>query len=118
MKVDFIILGAMKAGTSTLYEILKNHPEISFCKEKEPHFFSITTDWRNETEKYHKLFNKEKGKIYGEASTSYSLYPECNLNIWHDIYAYNKKMKFIYIVHNPIDRVVSHYMQYYLKRQI
>ncbi len=44
--VDFMIIGAMKSGTSTLAEILSMHPEVCFCREKEPHFFSKTPDWK------------------------------------------------------------------------
>ena len=46
-KVNFMLIGAMKCGTSTLAQILKNHPEIGFCREKEPQFFSKTNNWKN-----------------------------------------------------------------------
>lgn len=36
MKVDFMILGAQKGGTSTLYKILREHPGIVSCGKKEP----------------------------------------------------------------------------------
>ena len=62
MKVDFIIIGAMKCGTTSLAEILKCHPDISFSKIKEPHFFHRAKDWRKELDQYHKLFNKSEGK--------------------------------------------------------
>ncbi|MDZ7821446.1 MAG: sulfotransferase [Candidatus Marinimicrobia bacterium] len=113
MKVDFIILGAAKCGTTTLYRILKDHPDINFCREKEPDFFSKTEDWKTHLADYHKLFREEEGKIYGEASHSYTAYPRFNLNIWEDIHAYNPGMKFIYIVRDPVDRFISSYMQDY-----
>ncbi|WP_319591539.1 sulfotransferase domain-containing protein [uncultured Draconibacterium sp.] len=111
IKVDFILLGAAKAGTTTMADILRSHPDISFCKEKEPDFFSKTNDWKANLNEYHNLFSEGEGKIYGEASHSYTVLPRWNLNIWEDIYAYNPKMKFIYIVRNPIDRFISEYMQ-------
>ncbi len=118
MKVDFMIIGSMKAGTTTLYKILQTHPELSFCKVKEPNFFSHTTNWERDLPKYHGLFEEEEGKIYGEASTNYTKYPKYNLNICEDIFSYNNKMKFIYIIRNPIDRVISHYMHIYQKGYI
>ena len=112
-KVDFMLIGAMKCGTSTLAQILKSHPDIGFCKIKEPHFFSKTENWRDNIDKYHDLFNFKEGKIFGEASTTYTQYPTFNLEIWNDIFNYNPQMKFIYLVRNPVDRAISHYMHIY-----
>ena len=98
----------MKAGTTSLYEVLKTHPNISFSKIKETHFFSKTEDWRTDLPKYHKLF-KEDGKLHGEASPSYSAMPEFK-NPAEKIHAYNPEMKIIYMLRNPIDRSISHYM--------
>lgn len=114
MKVDFIVIGAMKAGTTSLYETLKDHPEISFSKVKETHFFSKSTDWKKELPKYHELFEKGEGMIYGEASTSYAFRPQ-HQNVAEKIYAYNPNMKLIYIVRNPINRSISHYMHSFAK---
>lgn len=109
MKVDFIIPGAMKCGTTTLFKILDLHPDISFSHPKEPQFFSNTPDWKTHIDEYHACF-KKPGKIYGEGSTNYTKYPLFNLNIWEDIYAYNPDMKFIYLVRNPLHRLISHYV--------
>ena len=110
MLVNFILLGSMKSGTSTLVEMLRLHPDISFSKPKEPQFFSDKNIcWKNELEKYHSYFHKE-GMIYGEGSTNYTKYPRFKLNIWDDIFSYNKDMKFLYLIRNPVDRTVSHYM--------
>nr|WP_319271812.1 sulfotransferase [uncultured Draconibacterium sp.] len=113
VKVDFILLGAAKAGTTTMADILSDHPDVNFCKEKEPNFFSTTDNWKANVGRYHSLYKEESGKIYGEASHSYTALPIYNLNIWEDIYDYNPNMKFIYIVRNPIDRFISAYMQNY-----
>jgi hypothetical protein len=37
---DFFIAGHPKSGTTALYEMLRSHPEIYMCEEKEPWFFS------------------------------------------------------------------------------
>lgn len=118
MKVDFMLIGTAKAGTTSMADILKNHPDINFCKLKEPEFFCRTNNWKKELNKYHQLFTFEEGKITGEASHSYTAYPRWNLNIWEDIYEYNPKMKFIYIVRNPVDRFISEYMQDYQRGRI
>ena len=110
MKVNFMIIGAMKCGTTTLSKILANHPSISFSKEKEPHFFSKSKDWKSELKDYEKLFSQKDGVIYGEGSTTYTFYPQFNLEVWNDIYEYNPDMKFIYLIRNPIERIISQYM--------
>ncbi len=115
MKVDFMIIGAMKCGTSTLAQILANHPQVSFCKRKEPHFFSQNPNWKESVDKYHSLFDEKEGVIYGEGSTTYTFAPQFNPLVWEDIYEYNPKMKFIYIIRNPIDRLVSQYVHMYEK---
>jgi hypothetical protein len=106
-----MIIGAMKCGTTTLARILEDHPEVSFCMRKEPDFFSTNNDWKANIDTYNQLFEKNnKAKILAEASTSYTKYPEHNLEIWNDIYEYNPDMKLIYLIRNPVDRVISHYM--------
>lgn len=109
-----MIIGAQKCGTTTLYNTLMQHPSIAGCKTKEPHFFSTSKNWRRELNYYESLFpESNEGMICGEASTSYTFYPLRNKKIWDDIYEYNSKMKLIYIVRRPIDRIISNYMHSY-----
>jgi hypothetical protein len=109
MKVDFMIVGAMKCGTTTLARILANHPEVSFSEPKETDFFSKSPNWKESLADY-ESFWKGTEKIRGEGSTTYTAYPHFNLHVWDDIYAYNSNMKILYLVRNPIHRVISHYM--------
>jgi hypothetical protein len=113
VQVDFMIIGAQKCGTSTLFEILADHPSIVRCRKKEPHFFSSSPDWKRDLPEYEELFTQKQGALYFEASTSYTFYPLRNLRIWNDIFDYNPNMKFIYLVRNPIDRIISGYMHLY-----
>ena len=113
--VDFMIIGAMKSGTSTLSDILSMHSEVCFCQEKEPHFFSKNPDYSKDLENYKKLYHPQPGQICGEASTTYTCYPEFNKDVWQSLYAFNPKLKLIYIMRDPIDRIVSHYMHNYLR---
>jgi hypothetical protein len=113
VKVDFMIIGAQKCGTSTLFEILADHPSVVRCRKKEPHFFSSSKDWKKDLPEYEKLFDQRQGALYFEASTSYTFYPLRNLRIWDDIFDYNPNMKFIYLVRDPVDRIISAYMHLY-----
>jgi hypothetical protein len=113
MQVDFMIVGAQKCGTTTLFKILNRHPSIVGCRPKEPHYFSTTADWRRDLTTYEGLFEQREGALCFEASTSYTFYPLKNLGIWDDLFAYNPRMKLIYVVRNPVDRIVSAYMHAY-----
>lgn len=113
MKVDLMIIGAMKCGTTTLADALKAHPGVSFCRVKEPEFFSKHPDWRSGLADYHALFEQRDGALYAEASTGLTFYPHFNRGVWNDLFTYNPALKFIYLVRDPIDRIVSHYMHIY-----
>lgn len=113
MKVDFIIVGAQKCGTTTLFNILKTHPHLEACSQKEPDFFSKDDNWRSHIQAYESLFTQRKGVLYFEASTSYTFYPVVRLNLWNDIQEYNPDMKIIYMVRDPVDRIISSYMHVY-----
>lgn len=113
--VDFIILGAAKCGTTSLSSILSSHPNVCFCKNKEPHFFSKSLNWKSNLDQYSVLFKPEKNQICGEASTSYTMYPEFNLDTCHYLYEYNPNLKLIYIIRDPCERIISQYMHCYLR---
>jgi hypothetical protein len=119
MKVDFFIAGAPKAGTTSLYYYLEEHPEIEMSSKKEPDYFSDTPlqeqgmyygkNRINTLDKYESLFAQKEGVIYGEGSVSYLFYE----NVAEDIKKYNPNAKIIIMLRNPIDRAFSHYLMDY-----
>ena len=108
--VDFVIVGAMKSGTTSLAEILSMHPTVCFCKGKEPHFFSKVSDWRGHLKEYKKLYSPTESQICGEASTTYTFYPIFGTNPCQALYEFNPNMKLIYIMRDPVNRIISQYM--------
>ncbi len=63
----FLNVGVMKAGTTWLYEQLKNHPDISFLPEKEIHYFSTVSggwDLLSHEERMRKFFINVEGKSF------------------------------------------------------
>jgi len=112
MMVNLMIIGAMKCGTTSLSRVLNNHSKISVARNKEPHFFSQNPDWRNCIKDYHDLYDPSK-EIWCDASTTYTCLPEFRPNIWKDLREYNPNLKFIYLVRNPKERLVSNYMHLY-----
>ena len=45
IKEYILIIGAMKCGTTTLFDLLAQHPQIAPCKPKEPGFFAFEDRW-------------------------------------------------------------------------
>jgi hypothetical protein len=113
MKVDVMIIGAMKCGTTTLADLLKAHPEVDLCKQKEPEFFSKHPDPLAALPDYHALFDPTAKRLHAEASTGYTFLPHFRLDVPDLVHDYNPEVKLIYLVRDPIQRTVSHYMHVY-----
>ncbi len=101
-KPNFIIIGAMKAATTSLYTYLKQHPDIFMTKVKEPMFFNNFNqekDYKiigskskkvNTLEGYFSLFDDVKNeKAIGEASPAY-IYNEKAPSLISDILDQNR----------------------------
>ncbi len=114
MKVDFMIVGAQKCATTSLFQLLDQHPSLYGSTTKEPHFFSTSKNWEAELDSYHLLYkNRKEGDLCFEASTTYTFAPHRNQDIPGDLFAYNPALKFIYLVRKPLSRIVSGYMHAY-----
>ena len=117
MKVDFFIVGAPKAGTTSLYHYLDEHHDICMSSDKEPNYFSDEElqqqdmyygKSRVETlDIYHSLFDKHsESKIKAEVGVSYLFYKE----VPKKIKEYNPNAKIIIMLRNPSHRAFSHYL--------
>ena len=110
MLPDFLIIGAMKCGTSTLQAQLVRQPRVFMTDPKEPNFFSDDPVYAQGLDWYRSLFaGAAPGDLKGEASTHYTklpTYPQA-LPRMRDVLA---APKLIYIIRNPVQRAISHYM--------
>jgi len=120
---NFFIVGAAKAGTTSLNMYLTQNPEIFMSKRKEPDYFSASTIPENiaarkpirKQSQYLELFRNVKNeKIIGESSTSYLADPEAPKLI-HKI-APNAKI--IIMLRDPVERAFSHYLMLMGKNRI
>lgn len=103
--VDFLIIGSMKSGTTSLHTYLEQHPQISMSSKKEVHFFSGET-WDRGIEWYAEHFDS-RASMRGEASTSYSKFPLVR-EVPRRIHATVPDVKLVYLVRDPVERVLSH----------
>lgn len=129
-KIDFIIVGAQKAGTTWLWSMLSQHPETSLPTKKEIHFFGSAELYSRGKDWYYKHFeNLDNHKIIGEASTTY-LYDR--VPFWYNnsrkiefdqtlpvipelISQEIKDVKIIVSLRDPVSRAISAY-HHWMKR--
>ena len=108
---DFLIIGAMKAGTTTLWSDLRMHPAISM-DAKEPGCLCDDEVLNPEgMEKYASFFARsEPGQLCGDASTSYAKRPSFEGVAERALRVLGEEIKAIYLVREPVSRAVSqHY---------
>jgi hypothetical protein len=105
---SFVIIGAMKGGTSSLYHYLRQHPEICMSSPKETDFFIEARNYGKGLDWYRSLF-ADPAKVCGEASPNYTkrhMHP----GVPRRLHRLVPDVKLIYILRDPIDRIVSHYL--------
>ncbi|MCU0527096.1 MAG: sulfotransferase domain-containing protein [Elainella sp. Prado103] len=102
---NFIIAGAPKSATSTLYEYLKQHPDIFMSPVKEPFFFDF--NFERGIEYYAKFFEKYNGETaIGEATVWYMSWAAVPERIYQTI----PDVKLIFILRDPVERAFSNYL--------
>jgi hypothetical protein len=108
---DFLVIGAQKSGTTSLYEYLRSHPQIFMPDIKELDFFTPGINWERGFGWYQRLFaDVDPGTTaVGEASTSYTKFPRYSGSA-ELIARYMPEARLIYVLRNPIDRLRSHYV--------
>jgi len=122
---DFLIVGAARSATTSLFYYLKNYDEIYMPIRKEPWFFSYVNnppgysspgayDVVYKLEDYIDLFKASRGdQIIGEASPSYLFMHDTTIRNIRDVYGkHYKKLKIIIVLRDPVERAYSHYMMH------
>lgn len=105
---DFLIIGAQKAGTTSLYNCLKQHPDVLPARKKEIHYFSQF--YRKGLPWYLEHFPlRQDRQLSGEASPFYLFHPQSARRI-AETYPH---IKIIILLRDPVERAISHYHQQY-----
>jgi Sulfotransferase family len=107
---SFVIIGAMKSATSTLYEQLRRQPGIFMPSLKEPNFFSDDAQYAKGVGWYSALFDAAAPTdLLGEASTHYAklpTYPKTVDRLRNCL----PSPRLIYVMRHPVDRLISQYV--------
>jgi hypothetical protein len=106
-KVDFMVIGAQKAGTTALFDHLKDDPRLNLSKVKETHFFdNEQIDWNAPDYRlYHARFDMGRPGLKGEATPIYIYWPES----LERLRAYNPHARLILMLRDPVRRAYSHW---------
>lgn len=100
---DFVVIGAAKSGTTSLYDLITKHPDVAPAHVKEPAHFSAVD--MPGTVHYRANFPACTGRLAGEASTGYFARPDVPGRMKRVI----PGAKLIAVLRNPVDRAHSHY---------
>jgi hypothetical protein len=111
MLPNFLIVGAQKAGTTSLWHYLRSHEDVFLPDNKEPGFFAEEFGWRKGIRWYESLFSgAEQYLAVGEASTYYTMHPYFR-GVPQRIASVLPDVRIIYIMRDPIERMRSCYVQ-------
>lgn len=111
---DFIIIGTMRGGTTSLYSYLTEHPSIGSAYMKEVHFFDMyfnkglywyRLQFPSSVQKYYTEHVQKRSFITGEASPYYLYHPHAPKRIAKTL----PHVKLIVQLRNPVNRAYSHY---------
>jgi sulfotransferase family protein len=112
MLPNFLVIGAIKSGTTSLHRYLRRHPQVFTSKRKEPEFFASggkVGTWDRGLRWYEDLFAEAGDALaVGEASISYTQYPLYE-GVPARIAQVLPDVRLVYLVRHPIDRMVSHF---------
>ena len=124
---DFLVVGAAKSGTTSLYYYLKKHPSIYLSDTKEVWFFSFKDNPPHDAgpaslgktvvtnlEEYKRLFlDAQRNQLCGDICPSYLYTHLVTVDNIKEAYGREyKKLKIIISLRNPVDRAYSQYMMF------
>ena len=107
-RLEFLVCGAQKGGTTALAAYLRQHPEIHLPEAKELHFFDDETQtWpQPNLNALHDHFRAaDADQLWGEATPISLYWDPAAERIWR----YNSAIRLIVILRNPIERAYSHW---------
>jgi len=109
LKPRFLIIGSQRCGTTSLYNYLIQHPNVTSASKKEIHYFDTNYDKGNNWYKKHFTITegskRKEELITGEATPYYIFHP-------HAPYRVRKTLpgvKLIVMLRDPVERAFSHY---------
>jgi hypothetical protein len=107
-RLDFIVAGAQKCGTTALHYQLERHPKIALPNKEELHFFDDEnrfTQGVNYQDLHDSFRASGRAAVAGESTPAYLYWRPAMERIWN----YGKDIKLVILLRNPVDRAFSHW---------
>lgn len=105
-KVNLLIIGSGRSGTTSLYHYLDHHPEVCFSAIKEIHYFSFDDLNRRGEKYYHRFFEDLNKKVIASADT----YLLIDKQAPDRVKRYNPDMRFMVLLRDPVERAYSSFI--------
>ncbi|MCB0429371.1 MAG: sulfotransferase domain-containing protein [Flavobacteriales bacterium] len=107
MLPNVVVIGAQKAGTTTLYEWLATHPGIYLAPSKEVHFFDRDANYNQGPEWYEQHFSGAAGyRVVGEVTPDYMQYDYVPGRMFKVL---GPQVKLVMLLRNPVARAYSQF---------
>lgn len=105
-RVDFVVAGVQKAGTTAIHDFLAQHPQIALLRDQADHFFDKEEHFAGKPD--YRIFHGNfrpgwRWRTAGEVTADYLYYPRA----LERIAAYNPQMKIVVSLRNPTERAFS-----------
>jgi len=110
VKTNFLVVGAQRSGTTTLRRCLTQHPQVRMAEVQARPFFINDELFERGTpsyDKYHEGRSDEADTVYGDVGVQYAYWQQSIPRI----YRYNRDMKLVMLLRNPIERAYSAWQQ-------
>jgi Sulfotransferase domain len=105
---NLIVIGGLKCGTTSLHHYLNLHPEVGMSRPKELNFFVAELNWPLGADWYASHFHG-RAPLRGESSPHYTNRPGFG-GVAQRMRSLLGEPRIIYMVRDPIDRMLSHYL--------
>jgi len=120
----FLFVGTAKAGTTSIFEYLRQHPEIEIPVKETFYFLKdVFTDFRLgypaqrpeeelilDKSSFESIYPPDKSKLYGEIGTGYLYHYEESIPLIKE--TFGDEVKILIILRNPVSRAYSSYMHF------
>jgi len=111
---NFLCVGVEKCGTTSLYDLLKQHPQIGLSRFKETHFFN--SHWDKGLDWYQEKFSHISShcSAVGDITPAYHRFPDVIPRIQQTL---GDQVKIIFMLREPRQRAFSHYIHDFARHQ-
>jgi len=109
---NLVVIGGMKCGTTSLHMYLDQHPDVLMSQPKEVHYFLERN--ADKGVRWYQSHFSGTAAVRGESSPGYTKYP-LRPGVPARMHSLLPDAKLIYILRDPVERTVSHYLHEYLR---